>query len=169
VDPIQLLPTVNAALNALATLLLVSGWLLIKRRRELAHKRVMLSAFAVSCVFLACYLFYHYSLKSRYGVSGVTFEGPDDVRPLYLMLLASHVILAAIVPLLAATTIYLGLRDHRRAHRRLARWTLPIWLYVSVTGVVIYAMLYHVYPASIEKTIIRQSQKVPAANQQPAP
>jgi uncharacterized membrane protein YozB (DUF420 family) len=167
VDPIELLPSVNAGLNGLATVLLVTGWVLIKRRRELAHKRVMLSAFAVSCAFLVCYLVYHYSLKSRYDVAGVAFQGPDDVRRVYLVMLASHVILAAIVPVLAATTIYLGLRDRRLAHRRLARWTLPIWLYVSVTGVVIYAMLYHVYPASIEKAIIRES-KAPAADQQPA-
>jgi uncharacterized membrane protein YozB (DUF420 family) len=139
---VEQLPAVNATLNGLATVLLVTGWLLIKRRREWAHKWTMVSAFGVSSAFLACYLVYHYRVGS------VPFAGPSDVRAVYLVILATHVVLAALVPFLAATTIYLGLRDRRRRHRQLARWTLPVWLYVSVTGVVIYAMLYHVYPSA---------------------
>ncbi|MGD9723686.1 MAG: DUF420 domain-containing protein [Pirellulales bacterium] len=145
---VEYLPAVNATLNALATVLLVTGWVLIKRGNIQAHKRTMLTAFGVSCAFLACYLTYHYALQARYGVAGVAFQGPPHVRTAYLTLLASHVILAATVPFLAAGTIYLGLRDERRRHRRLARWTLPIWLYVSVTGVIVYLLLYHIYPSA---------------------
>lgn len=134
------LPAVNAGLNALAALLLVGGWFLIRARRERAHRAAMLAAFAVSVVFLGCYLVYHYQVGS------VRFEGPPTVRTVYLTILATHVVLAATVPFLALATIYLAIRDRRAAHRRLARWTLPIWLYVSVTGVVIYVMLYHLYP-----------------------
>lgn len=134
------LATVNAALNATATLLLIAGWLLIKGRREAAHKWVMLSAFGVSCIFLACYVAYHLQVGS------VKFGGAGAVRGVYLAILISHIILAATVPVLAIITIYFGLRDRRTAHRRIARWTFPIWLYVSVTGVVIYWMLYHLYP-----------------------
>jgi putative membrane protein len=138
---VEQLPAVNATLNALAGVLLVIGWVLIKSRRERAHKITMLSAFAVSAVFLACYLVYHFQVRH------VPFEGPDSVRPVYYAILISHVVLAATVPFLAGTTIYLGLADRRQKHRRLARWTLPIWLYVSVTGVIVYAMLYQIYPA----------------------
>jgi uncharacterized membrane protein YozB (DUF420 family) len=137
---VEQLPAVNATLNALATVLLVCGWVLIKARRERAHKITMLTAFAVSCAFLACYLVYHYHVGS------VPFGGPSAVRAVYLSILASHVVLAATVPFLAGITIYLGLADRRKQHRGLAHWTFPIWLYVSVTGVVIYVMLYHLYP-----------------------
>lgn len=130
------LPAVNASLNALATLLLIVGYVLIKRRRELAHKATMLAAFCVSCLFLACYLVYHYHAGSK------PFPGEGVVRTGYLVMLASHIILAAAVPFLAVTTIWLGYADRRAAHRRLARWTFPIWLYVSITGVLIYVMLY---------------------------
>ncbi len=140
------LPTVNAALNGTATLLLALGFGLIKAKRETAHARVMLSAFAVSIVFLACYLTYHALLRYETGQGHVTFQGPPAVRTVYLTILISHVILAAIVPVLAGVTIYLGYRDRRARHRRWAKWTFPIWLYVSITGVVIYLMLYHLYP-----------------------
>ena len=153
---IQTLPAINATLNALAGILLVIGLVLIKARREQAHKWTMLAAFAVSSVFLACYLAYHYTLRSRYGISGVPFVGPPGVRLVYLAILISHVLLAVTVPFLAGATIYLGYRDRRLKHRQLARWTWPIWLYVSVTGVVIYAMLYHLYPGSLEQAIIQQ-------------
>jgi uncharacterized membrane protein YozB (DUF420 family) len=136
------LPTVNATLNATATVLLVSGYVLIKRRRETAHKRVMLTAFGVSIAFLTCYLIYHFNVGS------VRFQGPADVRTVYYIILISHILLAVTVPVLAGVTIYLGYRDRRERHVRWAKWTFPIWLYVSVTGVVIYVMLYHLYPAA---------------------
>ena len=145
------LPAVSASLNALATVLLLVGYVLIKQRREEAHKRTMFAAFAVSIVFLVCYLIYH-----RYA-GHVRFSGPSPVREFYWGLLLTHVVLAATVPFLAVATIYLGLKDQRLAHRRLARWTFPIWLYVSITGVVIYVMLYHLYPPAVEQPTISVS------------
>lgn len=140
------LPTVNAALNALAGVMLVVGYVLIKRRRETAHKWIMLGAFGVSVIFLGCYLSYHYLLHANEGIRGRPFAGPDSLKPFYIGMLISHVGLAAAVPVLALITIYHGYRDNRAKHRRIAWWTLPIWLYVSVTGVLIYVLLYHVYP-----------------------
>ncbi len=140
---------VNAALNAAAVVLLVVGLVMVKRGRVTAHKRVMLSALGVSAAFLVCYLWYHYHVGS------VRFTHPGAVRYVYLTILASHTVLAAAVPVLAVWTIHLGLRAvssrgdvaaYRQRHRRLARWTFPIWLYVSVTGVVVYVMLYHLWP-----------------------
>jgi uncharacterized membrane protein YozB (DUF420 family) len=146
-DFVQHLPAVNATLNATATVLLVLGYVLIKQRREEAHKRAMMAAFFVSIAFLACYLTYHTYLKIYTTEGHVPFAGPSSVRPVYLAILFSHIALAAAVPFLAGITIYLGYRDRRRAHRKLAWWTFPIWLYVSITGVVIYVILYHIYPA----------------------
>lgn len=146
--PVTTLPSINASLNALATVLLVTGYLLIKQRRETAHKWTMLAALATSAVFLTCYVVYHWQ------AGHTSFSGPPAVRALYLAILASHIILAATVPVLALVTIYHGLRDNRLKHRRIARWTLPIWLYVSVTGVVIYWMLYHLYPPNTAAAII---------------
>ena len=153
-DWIHLLPTVNATLNGLATLLLIYGYRLIKARRETAHKRAMLCAFAVSIVFLVCYLTYHAALRYETGQGHVTFYGPPVVRMVYLTMLVTHVTLAAIVPVLAGVTIYLGYADRRERHRRWAKWTFPIWLYVSITGVLIYFALYHLYPAPAEATTI---------------
>ena len=136
------LPSINAALNATATVLLVLGYIQIKRGQERSHKYVMLAAFVVSMLFLACYLIYHAL------VGHVRFTGPETVAKIYHGILISHVLLAITVPVLAGRTIYLGLRDRRVSHRRWAVWTFPIWLYVSITGVVIYFMLYHLYPAA---------------------
>lgn len=138
------LPHVNASLNALATVLLLAGYALIKRRQERAHMWTMLACFAVSVLFLACYLTYHVSIP------GGSRKFPDYpaqlVRYTYYGILLTHVVLAAVVPLLAVATIGLGLADNRRWHVPLARWTFPIWLYVSVTGVLVYLMLYQLYP-----------------------
>jgi uncharacterized membrane protein YozB (DUF420 family) len=142
------LPTVNALLNATAAVLLVIGYRLIRQGRVEAHKRTMLSAFAVSIVFLACYLVYHFY------VLHVPFAGPPAVRVVYLAILFTHVVLAACVPVLAIVTIWLGLSDRRAAHRRWARWTLPIWLYVSVTGVIVYLMLYHLWPGPSQAAML---------------
>lgn len=131
------LPTVNASLNGLATVLLIVGYVLIKQKRAEAHKRVMLSAFGVSVIFLACYLVYHGYAGSR------PFSGTGLWRPAYFTILISHIILAALVPVLAAVTIRRGLKGQWDKHKQIARVTYPIWLYVSVTGVIIYFMLYH--------------------------
>ena len=154
---VHYLPTINAALNATATVLLVVGLILIKQRREQAHKIIMLAAFGVSMLFLACYLWYHFQ------VGHVKFAGPEPIRTVYHIMLQSHVLLAATVPVLAGRTIYLGLADRRMAHRRWAKWTFPIWLYVSVTGVVIYVMLYHVYPATTPEDTIQAAPQTTAA------
>lgn len=130
-------PTINAVLNTLATLLLINGFTLIRRGQVRAHRNVMLMAFGVSILFLITYLTYH-------GVVGhVGFQRTGIVRSVYLFILFTHIPLAALVPILAIVTIALGLKDKRTAHRRLARWTFPIWMYVSVTGVLIYLMQYH--------------------------
>jgi len=145
------LPAVNAVLNSTATLLLVLGYVLIKSGREVAHKWTMLAAFGVSCAFLVCYLIYHFAVTLH-----VPFSGPAAVRPFYLLILLSHIVLAITVPFLAGLTIYRGLRDQREKHRRIAVWTFPIWLYVSVTGVVIYLMLYQIFPAPVGGPIIEE-------------
>lgn len=134
------LPTLNAILNGTAAVLLVWGFLLIKRRRVQQHRRVMMTAFGVSIAFLASYLIYHYQVGS------VRFPRPGWVRDVYLTILASHTVLAVTVPFLAVITLSRGLTSRFDKHRRIARWTFPIWLYVSVTGVVVYFMLYHIYP-----------------------
>lgn len=142
----HLLPAINASLNGSAAVLLVAGYVLIKLRREQAHILTMLAAFVVSILFLACYLVYHAALVQHTGEAGRKFGGEGTIRTVYFAILISHVVLAALVPFLAVGTIYLGVKDRRRAHSKLAWWTFPIWLYVSITGVVIYAMLYHLYP-----------------------
>ncbi len=137
------LPAVNASLNGLSTLLLIFGLWLVKNGRKVAHRNVMLGAFAVSIVFLGCYLTYHQGLHHYTGTHGKEFAGTGPVRYLYFAILISHVILAAVVPVLAIITIVRGLKADWERHRRIAKLTFPIWLYVSITGVVIYLMLYH--------------------------
>jgi uncharacterized membrane protein YozB (DUF420 family) len=132
-----ILPSVNAVLNATAAVLLIWGYTLIRRRRIAQHRKVMQAAFVVSCLFLVCYLVYHYQVGS------VRFPKTGAIKTLYLAILGTHTILAAAVPVLAIITLRRGLSARYDKHRRIARWTLPIWLYVSVTGVVVYLMLYH--------------------------
>ncbi|HVW86053.1 MAG TPA: DUF420 domain-containing protein [Bryobacteraceae bacterium] len=131
------LPTVNAFLNGTAAVLLVIGFLLIRQRRIGTHRRVMIAAFAVSTAFLVSYLVYHAHAKIVY------FQGTGFIRTAYLWILGTHTVLAAAVPVLAIITLNRGLAARFDRHRAIARWTLPIWLYVSVTGVVVYLMLYH--------------------------
>lgn len=135
------LPELNALLNALATVALITGYALIRARREAAHRRAMLTAFGLSAAFLVSYLVHHYHIGGSKA-----YQGAGVWRSVYLAILVTHALLAALVPFLASATIILGLRNRRAAHRRLARLTLPIWLYVSVTGVVIYLMLYVFQP-----------------------
>ncbi len=130
------LPTLNAALNATSAVLLLLGWGLILRRKIDAHRRAMLSAFGCSIVFLVSYLVYHFQVGS------VKFQGTGTVRTVYLTILLTHTVLAAAVPFLAVITLSRALARRFDRHKRIARWTLPIWLYVSVTGVVVYCMLY---------------------------
>ncbi len=131
------LPTVNAFLNATAAVLLVWGYWLIRHKRIETHRKVMTAAFVTSCLFLVCYLIYHAQVGSKH------FEHTGPIRTVYLTILATHTVLAAAVPILAIITLRRGLAAKYDRHRKIARWTLPIWLYVSVTGVVVYLMLYH--------------------------
>jgi uncharacterized membrane protein YozB (DUF420 family) len=133
------LPAVNATLNALSAALLVIGYGFIRRGDVRRHRACMVSAFCLSVLFLVSYVIYHYHAGS------MPFPGIGWIRPVYFLLLISHVVLAAVVPPLAIVTLARGARGDVTRHRRIARWTLPIWLYVSVTGVVIYWMLYHQY------------------------
>ena len=133
---IHTLPAVNATLNGTAAILLIIGYLLIRNGKIQAHRRVMLTAFAVSIAFLICYLIYHAQVGS------VSYQKTGASRPVYFTILITHTALAATVPVLAIITLRRGLRTEFKRHRRIARWTLPVWLYVSVTGVVVYLMLY---------------------------
>ena len=130
------LPAVNATLNGISAILLIIGYVLIRSRRIDAHRRVMLAAFATSTLFLICYLVYHAQVGS------VPFPRHGFVRPLYFGILITHVTLAFTVPPLAIVTLSRGLKARFDRHVAIARWTLPIWLYVSVTGVLVYVLLY---------------------------
>ncbi len=133
---IHSLPAVNASLNALSGVLLVIGFTLIHNKRIEAHRRVMIAAFATSSLFLICYVVYHAQVGS------VPFTRQGFVRPLYFTILITHVALAFAVVPLAIITLSNGLRGRYPQHRRIAKWTLPIWFYVSVTGVLVYVLLY---------------------------
>lgn len=130
------LPLLNAALNSLATVLLIVAWVLIKRRRPIAHRNFMIAALACSVLFLTSYLIYHAQVGS------VRFQGTGTVRTVYLTILLTHTVLAALVPFLVTVTVWRASRRRWDRHVAIARFTLPIWLYVSVTGVVVYWMLY---------------------------
>ena len=130
------LPTLNAVLNSTSAILLTTGYVLIRRRRVTQHRACMLAAFASSTLFLISYLVYHANVGS------VAFTGQGSVRVVYLSILISHVVLAAMILPLALVTLTHALRGRFDRHRGIARWTLPVWLYVSVTGVVVYVMLY---------------------------
>lgn len=142
------LPGVNAILNGTSAFLLVLGYAAIRQRRIALHKTSMLAALLVSAVFLSSYLYFH--LVVRHGqptrFEDQAPEAPGWLKWAYLSILLSHTVLAVAAAPLALTTAYFGLRDRLQTHVRLARWTLPIWLYVSVTGVVVYWMLYRLYP-----------------------
>jgi uncharacterized membrane protein YozB (DUF420 family) len=133
---VHTLPAVNATLNAISGVLLIVGYVLIRTRRIELHRRCMLAAFAASTLFLVCYLVYHAQVGS------VPFTRQGFVRPIYFGILITHVVLAAAVLPLALITLSRGLKARYPKHRRIARWTMPIWLYVSVTGVLVYVLLY---------------------------
>jgi uncharacterized membrane protein YozB (DUF420 family) len=130
------LPTLNAALNSLSAVFLFAGYLFIRARKRDAHRACMLAAFACSILFLISYLIYHYQVGS------VPFRGQGLVRLVYFAILLTHTVLAVAVVPLALITLKRALSERFDAHRKIARWTFPIWLYVSVTGVIVYAMLY---------------------------
>ncbi len=147
--PTSILPTLNASLNATAGVLLLAGFIFIRNRRVDAHRLCMLGAFGVSILFLICYFVYHYQ------VGDVRFQGTGWVRPAYFTMLISHVALAVAILPLAIVTLRRGLNARFDAHRRIARWTWPIWMYVSVTGVLVYVMVYHIYAVKPLATALR--------------
>jgi uncharacterized membrane protein YozB (DUF420 family) len=130
------LPALNACLNSISTILLGAGYYFIRRREIERHKMSMIAAFVCSCLFLTSYLIYHYHVGS------IPFTGQGWIRPVYFAILITHIILAATIVPLALITLYRAWRGQFDRHKRIARWTWPLWMYVSVTGVVIYVMLY---------------------------
>jgi putative membrane protein len=132
------LPALNALLNGASALLLFAGWMFVRRRRIAAHRACMLGAFCVSVLFLVSYVVYHTLAGSR------PFAGQGWIRGLYFAVLVPHIVLAAAMVPFVLTTLYRALTGDFARHARLARWTLPVWLYVSVTGVLVYWLLYHV-------------------------
>jgi uncharacterized membrane protein YozB (DUF420 family) len=130
---------VNASLNAIATVLLIFGYVCIRRRWIAAHRAAMVAAFATSVLFLISYLIYHAHAGSR------PFPGQGNIRVIYFVILITHIVLAATIPPLAGVTLWRAYRRRFDRHMKIARWTLPLWLYVSITGIVVYWMLYQLY------------------------
>ena len=135
----SIFPKINATLNACSAVLLVTGRTLIRRGKMAAHRAVMLTALATSALFLASYLYYHYHIPH------VPFRGTGWSRPVYFAILTSHTILAAVIVPMVIITLSRALRERFDRHRAIARWTFPLWLYVSVTGVIVYLMLYQIF------------------------
>src|SRR4029077_4798370 len=143
---VQIFPHVNAALNALSGIFLVCGLFFILRKRVHEHRLCMLAASSLSALFLICYITYH-SLRTYYfGLGPTKFTGEGLVRPIYFTILTSHTFLAAVVTPFVVATLYKALKGNFDGHKRLARLVYPVWLYVSITGVIVYIFLYHLYP-----------------------
>jgi putative membrane protein len=140
---ISYLPHLNATLNSISALFLISGYAFIRNGRVRAHRNCQLSAVFASALFLISYLTYHY----HHG--DTPFPGKGIIRPIYFAILITHVILAMVIVPLVLITVYRAGRGDFERHKRIARWTLPLWLYVSVTGVIVYLMLYHLYPSKL--------------------
>ncbi len=141
------LPAVNASLNALSTVFLTLGYIFIKQQKRDAHRNCMIAACITSTVFLICYLVYHYLLRKTTGQSGTPFQGQGIARPIYFFILITHIILAVVIVPLVLMSLSRGLKQRWEAHKKISRWTWPLWMYVSVTGVLVYLMLYQWFPA----------------------
>ena len=146
-DLLQIFPHINATLNALSSVFLLSGFYFIMRRRIAAHRACMLAASSVSALFLVMYVAHHALRTYYFGVGPTKFTGEGIIRPIYFSILTSHTILAAVIGPFVIVTLRRGLKGRYESHKKLARLVFPIWLYVSVTGVVVYLLLYQVYPA----------------------
>ncbi len=144
---LQVFPHVNAGLNALSACFLTAGFFFIMKRKVGAHRVCMLAASTVSAVFLIGYVTHHAIRTYLYGLGPTRFAGDGVARPIYFTILTSHTILAAVIGPFVIVTLRRGLKGWYESHRKLARLVFPIWLYVSATGVVVYMMLYHLYPA----------------------
>lgn len=145
---LNVFPHLNAALNATSTLLLITGFILIRRKNIEAHRLVMISAAIVSLIFLIGYLAHHSLRTYLFGLGPTRFEGQGIVRPIYFTILTSHTVLAALVGPFVLVTLYRGLKGQYERHRKVAKVVFPVWLYVAITGVVVYLMLYQLYPAA---------------------
>ena len=140
------LPVVNACLNALSAIWLSIGYYKIRRKQQIAHRNCMVAAFICSVLFLASYITYHFYIAYYLHQGPTVFREPAWFRPIYLVVLLTHTVLAMAVVPLAVTSLVLGLREKFELHRKIARWTWPIWMYVSFTGVLIYLLLYQIFP-----------------------
>lgn len=136
------LPTLNACLNSLSTVFLSLGYYFIRKKNTVAHRNCMVAAFSTSCLFLISYLIYHY------GAGSVRFQGQGTVRYVYFTILLTHTVLAVVIVPMILMTLSRAFKQRFELHRKIARWTWPLWMYVSVTGVVIYLMLYHLFPGA---------------------
>ncbi len=150
------LPPVNASLNVTATVLLLVGWFLIRAGKKRAHALCMIAALAVSAAFLTCYLVYHFQLQHHAGDASIRFTHGGPVRGLYFFILLTHVVLAIVNLPLIVLTVWAAAAGKFERHRKLARWTWPSWFYVSVTGVVVYLMLYRWFPSEMLEQIPRR-------------
>ena len=135
------LPAVNACLNGLSAVFLTTGYVFIRRGNKIAHRNCMVSAFVTSTIFLICYLTYHFTVRTV-----TRFEKPEWFRPVYLTILLTHTVLAVVIVPLVLMTLGRAVKQRFDLHKKIARWTWPLWMYVSVTGVVIYLLLYRIFP-----------------------
>ena len=140
------LPLVNAVLNSGAAVFLLAGYACIRRRRVSAHRNCMLTALTLSALCLTSYVYYHYSMQRLHGEAHTRFVNPAWFRPIYLTILVTHLIAAVVIVPMVLVTVIRALRERFDQHRRIARWTWPLWMYVSVTGVIIYVLLYQIFP-----------------------
>jgi putative membrane protein len=140
------LPAVNAGLNGLSAILLSLGYGFIRKKNQAAHRNCMIGAFAASLVFLACYITYHTYVACYLHRGPTVFRNPAWFRPIYLVILVTHTLLAVVIVPMVLVTLRRAAHSRFELHRRIARWTWPLWMYVSVTGVVIYLLLYQVFP-----------------------
>lgn len=146
-DWLKIFPHLNASLNATSALFLILGFYFIRRLMIRQHKACMLTAFSFSTLFLICYLAHHALRTYYFGLGPTRFTGEGIARPIYFTILTTHTILAAVVAPFVLVTLYRALKGKFELHKKIARIVFPIWLYVSLTGVVVYIMLYHLYPA----------------------
>jgi uncharacterized membrane protein YozB (DUF420 family) len=140
------LPVVNALLNGISAVCLGVGYYFIRRKNQIAHRNCMVAAFVASVLFLICYITYHTYLALVLHQGPTIFKNPAWFRPIYLAILLTHTVLAVVVVPLAIITLYRALKQRFESHRKIARWTWPIWMYVSITGVLIYLFLYQIFP-----------------------
>jgi putative membrane protein len=140
------LPAINASLNGLSAILLMLGFIFIRQKKITAHRNCMISAFCVSVIFLICYLTYHTYLGVVLHKGPTRFLNPAWFRPIYLTILLTHTVLAIVIVPMILITLFRALRERFDKHKKIARWTLPLWMYVSVTGVVVYLLLYQIFP-----------------------